>query len=113
MKLYDLNLKDDEDVNYDEFIESNKEFMEEFCTLSFHNPNEKIICFKYKNRYFKTDFDYENTNEWYKCEVCLQDCRKIFPFCLLEFLCGPTNHLTLKEVEEYEIVFMEDYYENL
>lgn len=108
MKFYELNLKDDEDVNYDEFIENNKEFMKEFWTLSYNNPNEKIIYFKYKSKYFKTDFDYKETNEWYKCEECLQDCKKIFPFCLLEFLCGPGNLLLLKEVDEFEIVFGED-----
>lgn len=48
MKFYELNLKDDEDVNYDEFIENNKEFMKEFWTLSYNNPNEKIIYLNIK-----------------------------------------------------------------
>lgn len=119
MKIYELNLDylknicEEEKYSFDYLFDNNVDLINNIDFIYYYR-NKKYIYFKYKYKYFKasriSDEDFYSCED--KCYHCLgEKCSDLFPFCITEILYGEKDMLSLKEIEEYEIVFGGNNYE--
>lgn len=124
MKIYDLNIngiKKDKMTfkavkKLEEKIEMNNSELKEKCQEYLRNNNKENIFIKYNNKFYKfkkTSVEIENASDF--CIDCdfEKECHGKLNICICEALFKDETEMNLKEVEEYEIAFGDDYNEDL